>query len=756
MKNTLLVLSTFCLSLFSANAQNSRFPNRGCATMEEDARMRAEHPEMGTLDDFERWMEQKIVEHKAASAEGRMQTSFTIPVIVHVIHTGQAVGTSYNISTAQINSQLDVLNEDYRRLNADTSLIPAIWKSVAADCEINFCPATVDPNGLPLNTPGIERINATTRGWSISGLTNTYITNNIKPATIWNTNKYLNVWVVPDYTNGAGIDLLGYATFPAGSTLSGITSSSTSTTDGFVCWYKSYGRVGNLDPTYNKGETATHEIGHWLGLRHIWGDATCGTDYCNDTPIAQSANYGCHAHPYHLGLCSGNTTGEMFMNYMDYSDDACLYMFTNDQKTRVQTCMSNSPMRVAQAASTACNSVVSAGDDAAALQITSPVASSCATSIIPQFKLINYGNVPLTSCTINYILDSGTVSTYAWTGSISSPGYATVQLPVISGSPTFSAGVHTLKIYTSSPNGASDVNAANDTVKTNFTITNPTATAINGSNFYSQPFSVTPFTAGAYPGFSLSNPNIGSPAWSYTNTAGGFGNSTSCVRVLNYSATNPNPYAAQTDEFNTPNFDFTATNPYYLNFNVAYAKRSGAINDSLLVYVSTDCDASWTKIYGKSQNNLATNGGTSVTSSFTPTAAQWRSESIDLSSYQGNSHVRFKFKNYNGGGNNIYVDDINVSNAPLAVASTASLQNQLLLFPNPSQGTFTLTLNLASQSDVKISIIDLLGNQVYSSKKSNVKNEDIQFDLSNLAKGVYFVEVATNKEKVTRRISIVD
>ncbi|HRH62668.1 MAG TPA: T9SS type A sorting domain-containing protein [Bacteroidia bacterium] len=172
--------------------------------------------------------------------------------------------------------------------------------------------------------------------------------------------------------------------------------------------------------------------------------------------------------------------------------------------------------------------------------------------------------------------------------------------------------------------------------------------------------------------------------------------------------------------------------------------------------MSTDCDASWTKIYGKSQNNLATNGGTSVTSSFTPTAAQWRSESIDLSAYQGNSHVRFKFKNYNGGGNNIYVDDINVSNAPLAVANTISLQNQLLLFPNPSQGVFTMTLNLASQSDIKISIIDLLGNQVYSSKKSNVKNEDIQFDLSNLAKGVYFVEVATNKEKVTRRISIVD
>lgn len=756
MKKFLLVAGVFSLSLFSAKAQDSRFPNRGCGTMDEDARLRAEHPEMGSLDDFEKWMEQKIQEDKASGTGNRVKTVYTIPVIVHVVHTGQAIGSGYNISVAQINSQIDVLNEDYRRLNADTSLIPAVFKPAAADCEINFCAAKVDPNGVPLAVPGIERINANSKGWTIAGLTNTYITNTIKPASIWNTNKYMNVWVVPDYTDALGNPLLGYATFPAGSTLTGITGSSTATSDGFVCWYKSYGRVGNLDATYDKGETATHEIGHWLGLRHIWGDGTCATDYCADTPPSNTANYGCHAHPYHLGTCSGNTTGEMTMNYMDYSDDACLYMFTNDQKTRIQTTMTHSPMRMAQAASTVCNPILSAGADASAMLITSPVATSCASSFIPSFSLINFGNATLSSCDLNYILDGGPVVTQAWTGTIASPGVAVVQLAPISGTPTFTTGVHTLKIFTTNPNGVSDVNLVNDTVKITFTITNPTATAISGGATYTQAFATTPFTAAAYPGFSLSNPNAGSPTWSYTNAAGGFGTSTSCVRVLNFSTTNPNPYLGQTDDFTTPNFDLSSPNNYYVNFNVAYAKKSSAINDSLLIYVSTDCDATWTKVYSKTQNALATNGGTSVTSSFTPTAAQWRAESINLSAYQGNTHVKLRFRNKNGGGNNLYVDDINLSNAPVGIVNPSLEQNNISLYPNPSQGIFTMSAHFVQTSDVNINIIDVLGNVVYTSKKQGLKDNEIDFDLSAIAKGIYFVQVKTNKETLTKRISIVE
>ncbi len=755
MKRILLAISIF-LVCSSAKAQDSRFPNRGCGTMEEDARMRAEHPEMGSLDDFEKWMEQKISESKKSGTTNKVKTVYTIPVIVHVIHTGQAVGVGYNISDAQINSQLDVLNKDFRRLNTDTGLVPAVFKPAAADCEINFCMAKVNNAGVPLATPGIERINANDRGWSIVNLTNTYITSTIKPASIWNTSKYMNIWVVPDYTNGAGIDLLGYATFPGGSTLTGITGTpGSATTDGLVCWYKAFGSVGNLDPTYNKGRTATHEIGHWLGLRHVWGDGTCLTDYCADTPPSQTANYGCKSHPWHLGTCSGNTTGEMFMNYMDYSDDICLYMFTNDQKTRMQTAMANSPMRIAQGNSTACNPILAAGADASPIQITSPVPTSCATSFIPAFTLVNYSNTPLTSCDLNYVLDGGAVATQPWTGNISSPGLVQVQLPVVSGTPNFSVGAHTLKIYTSNPNGVSDVNGINDTVKITFTITSPAATVISGTPF-SQEFATTPYTAAAYPGWNLSNPNSGTPTWAYTNTAGGFGNSTSCLRVLNHSTTSPHPNAGQIDEFSTPNFDFSAANSYYLNFNVAYAKRSSAINDSLMVYVSTDCDASWTRVYAKTQNALATNGGTSVTSSFTPTAAQWRTETINLAAYQGFSHVKFKFRNKNGGGNNIYIDDINVNNSPVGIANLNVSQNKVAIYPNPSRGIFTLSTNFEQASSLQVNVIDVLGNIVFSTKRGLIKEDELTFDLSNLAKGFYFVEVKTGQEKITKRISLID
>lgn len=756
MKRILLALGVLSIVSLSALAQDSRFPNRGCGTMEDDAALRAEHPELGTLEEFEKWMDQKITESKASGAANRAHVVYNIPVIVHVIHTGQAVGVGFNISEAQINSQIAVLNKDYRRLNSDTNLIPAVFKPFAADVEINFCMAKVNNAGIPLPVAGIERINANDRGWTMANLTNTYINTNIKPSTIWNTSKFLNIWVVPDYTNGAGIDLLGYATFPPSSTLTGITGNTgTTTSDGFVCWYKSFGTVGTLDPTYNKGRTCTHEIGHWLGLRHMWGDGTCATDYCADTPPSQTANYGCKTHPFNSGNCAGNTTGEMFMNYMDYSDDICLYMFTNDQKTRMQTAMANSPMRIALATSNVCNPPLAAGADASPVQITSPLASSCVSSFTPSFSLVNYGNVSLTSCTLNYTLDGGAVSNVPWTGNLNSPGITTVQLPLISGNPGFTVGTHILKIFTSNPNGVVDVNGANDTVKVTFNITSPASTVITGNPFI-QAFTTTPFTSATYPGWSLSNPNGGSPTWSYTNTAGGFGTSTSCVRVLNFSATNPNPYANQIDDMSTPYFDFSSANSYYLNFNVAYAKRSSAINDSLLIYVSTDCDATWTKIYGKTQSSLATNGGTSVATSFTPTASQWRSETINLAAYQGFSHVKFRFRNKNGGGNNIYVDDININNSPVGIANVVSIQNALSVYPNPSNGRVTLSTNFNQVTDINISIIDVLGNLVYSTKKLGAKEDEFTFDLTNLAKGIYFLQVKTNKETITKRVSIID
>lgn len=328
------VLSILFSSVF-LHAQTDR-----CGTMYADSVLRHTIPGSPTLLDFENWLQQKMNEPNMQRGGGGI---ITIPVIVHVIHDGDAVGSGQNISQAQVMSQFDVLNEDFRRLNADAVNTPAGFLPVAADVEIEFCPAVVDPNGLILAEPGIDRVDAGQSTWSSTS----DIDINLKPATIWDPNRYFNIWTV-DF--GSGSTLLGYAQFPEGSGLAGMpTGAQTANTDGIVCRYNAFGRVGNVNSPYNQGRTATHETGHWLGLRHIWGDGDCSVDdYCTDTPESDAANTGCQ--PGYISC--GNVN--MVQNYMDYSNDACMNIFTLCQKTRMQTVMQNSPRRVQLLNSTVC------------------------------------------------------------------------------------------------------------------------------------------------------------------------------------------------------------------------------------------------------------------------------------------------------------------------------------------------------------------------------------------------------------------
>ncbi len=316
-------------------------------------------------DEYEVWMQSKIREFQTLQQTGRVQTHYNIPVVVHVVHNGENVGVGSNISLAQINSQIDVLNEDYRRHNADTTLTPTVFKPVAADIDVNFHLASVDQNGNA--STGIDRINRNTKGWTAPPYSKTYIDATIKPNSIWNPNNFLNIWVL-----NTGGSLLGYAYFPPQSTLQGFNPVylGTMTTDGVVIYYQTFARVGSLLSGYDLGRTASHEVGHYLGLRHISGDVACGNDYCADTPPQTGGyfggqgglNYGCPTPvPFQAGMCTGNANGEMFMNFMDYVDDNCYNMFTNDQKTRMQTALLNSPMRNQLHAGVAENSVILEG-----------------------------------------------------------------------------------------------------------------------------------------------------------------------------------------------------------------------------------------------------------------------------------------------------------------------------------------------------------------------------------------------------------
>jgi len=311
MKKLFLVIVVL-LNVFFANAQQ-----RNCGTMQHLDEIRERDPGVDNRMDVENLDIKHWISNNTSSSKS-MPNLITIPVVVHVIYKN----SSQNISDAQIFSQIDILNEDFRMNNSDASSVPSAFAGVAADCEIEFCLAVRDPNGNV--TTGITRTYTTTS--SFSGYTSMkYSSTGGQDA--WNTSDYLNIWVC-NLASG----LLGFATFPGGN----------SSTDGVVCDYAYFGNTGTATSPYDLGRTATHEVGHWLNLYHIWGDSYCGNDYVSDTPKHEESNYGCPSYP-HASSCSGTgSSGEMFMNYMDYTNDACMFMFSTGQKNRMRATLNGS------------------------------------------------------------------------------------------------------------------------------------------------------------------------------------------------------------------------------------------------------------------------------------------------------------------------------------------------------------------------------------------------------------------------------
>ena len=249
--------------------------------------------------------------YEANTLHKTQHATVTIPVVFHVVYNTSA----QNISDAKLLEQLDVLNEDFRKMNSSASSIPFVWQGVAADCEINFCLAKRDPNAMATN--GITR---TQSNITVFGFDDKVKSTALGGRDAWDTKKYINIWVCD-----LGSALYGYTPFPGGDVLK----------DGIVLNYKVTGRPG-LIPGADLGHTGTHEMGHFFNLIHIWGDDVgCdNSDNVSDTPNQGNSTGGCPTFPQ-TDACSPNAPGKMFMNFMDYTDDACMSLFTNGQKTRM-------------------------------------------------------------------------------------------------------------------------------------------------------------------------------------------------------------------------------------------------------------------------------------------------------------------------------------------------------------------------------------------------------------------------------------
>lgn len=296
---------------------NFYYSQRTCGTPQKMQQFFLEHPELVTYSKELR----NFLKNPANLKKNRTTTVVTVPVVVHVLYKN----STQNITDAQIQSQLAVLNKDFRKLNADFStVVPSVFQPYGADLEIAFCMATKDPNGNA--TTGIVRKSVS----SSFNFDNNYYKSSGDLA--WDPTKYLNIWV------GAFSDtsLLGWAYLP---------DAAGQPYDGLCISYKYFGTVGTVTSPYDKGRTATHEIGHYFGLQHPWGEAdygatpdssVCGTagwdDFCADTPATYYPHFDCPTFPDNSYTCTSTVNGAMFMNFMDYVDDACMAFFTSDQK----------------------------------------------------------------------------------------------------------------------------------------------------------------------------------------------------------------------------------------------------------------------------------------------------------------------------------------------------------------------------------------------------------------------------------------
>lgn len=455
MKKILLFLLAGLISI-NFSAQTKKSVNKSpkgyirCLSTEHEEKLKQKF-KRASVGQFETWMSNESLNLRNKGAN-KISSVRTIPVVVHVINKGEAVGTGTNISDSQVVSQITSLNNDYRKKVGTKGYNT---NPVGADTNIEFALAVRDPNGNPTN--GIHRVSYDKEFWQEAD-----VEDNLKPNTIWDPTKYLNLWVVNFGGDLTGV--LGYAQFPVGSTLDGLDETGLSSTDGVIIGYQFFGNLDyndgsfTLDDTYGYGRTATHEIGHWLGLRHIWGDDTCGEDYVADTPVHEDSNFGCFTHPKSN---SCGTSDEMFENYMDYTDDTCMNIFTQNQLDRFNTVLTNSIRRKELLTSDALSPVTLLTNDGEVV-VGSSYSGLCGARATGNFKIINRGNNNITSAVLS-INDNGSTYTLNWTGNL-----ATSQEAVI---PATFSGSGTITAVLSSVNGLADSKPSNNTNSLSYTIT---------------------------------------------------------------------------------------------------------------------------------------------------------------------------------------------------------------------------------------------------------------------------------------------
>jgi PKD repeat protein len=585
-----------------------------CSSTDVEHWLREKYPAIESQDAFENWMSVRIKSYKSTPQKNGVHT---IPVVFHIIHNNAPIGHSENPSNAIVQAQLQQINHDFRRTLGTSGYSN---NPVAADTEIEFCLALVDPSGNLLAEPGINRINRIQRGWTeppygdcVNDRFNpSYIETTIKPESQWDPTKYLNIWVI-----NMSCNVLGYAQFPSSSGLFGIGSNGgLATTDGVVIRPITMGSSQLPNPgsaNYGMGRTLTHELGHFFGLRHIWGDSPCGNDFCDDTPQQIGPARGCPIST----TCDG--IRDQVENYMDYSGDQCVNLFTRDQKNRMQTVLANSPRRSSLINSTVCGN-------------TSGILTA------------NFYGTPYTISTgqsVNfYSVSSGNPVTYQWSFPGGNPSSSTLKNPTVSYT---QAGNYPVTLTIRNAAGTSNTQTKNGYITVSTSSSALTCTSGLNSFPYLEGFETpqTLWTQSASDDFDWERISGGTPS-SGTGPTRAYEGSF----YMYIEASTPN-YPNKTAILNSPCLNFTGVTNGFISFNYhLYSTDNPAIMGSLKLESSTDGD-NWQVIW-EIQG--------------TTTDTDWKNALVDLSKFNGVNgfFLRFHAKTGTSWKNDMGLDNIRI------------------------------------------------------------------------------------------------
>ena len=692
MKNSILIIAAIAVSFFSANAQNAR-----CGFDQQFEKMLAEDPSgmqiINDLKDQSAEMKRQRLNGEAERAGGPI----IIPTVFHIIHQGG----NENISRAQIEDQMRILNEDFSRQNADAANTRAEFLGVAANPNVEFRLAKLDPQGNC--TDGVVRV------WSPKTF-NASDDNGVKGVSYWNSSKYFNVWVVASIANdGQAGTVLGYAQFPG---------FGNAATDGVVVRADYIGSIGTSANNSSNGRTLTHEAGHWLGLFHTFQGGCAGgffDDACADTPPqAEATPSNC---PFGANTCSNDNPDlpDQVENYMDYSNGACQNMFTLDQNDRFSGVLSGTRSQIHGTSNL----------NATGVLLSESLCAPYADFYVSNRVICAGQNITFTDNSFN-----GQVADYNWIFPGATPGSSASANPTV----VYNApGVYSVTLNVSNSQG-SDSETLTDYI-----------TVLPGS-------AVTTGWIG-FEGFEEANEDYlilsdgQGNTWQETSTAY---TGSSAIVLNNFSG---NPLDSE-DEFQLPSADLTQMNSPRIYFRLSYKERTGK-SDQLRVYVSRDCGENWSLRYTKNGSSLATVSGTQG-SPFTPSGpSDWEQVDVNLSAFANDDNVLIKFRGTSGEGNNIYIDDIQIS-GPLGLEDNEQ-SFEFNMSPNPMLANGTINLEVKASENYTISVLDVAGKEIAKLHQGALAAGAHRFDVSRqlfTSAGVCLIQVQTQGVRTVKKLMV--